>query len=99
MQGYLEDITADVNAGPGEMLVHGVAIKPGKPVITGRINKKPVIGLPGYPLPALTVLRDHTAISEKNYGLPVPEPAIMRAQTTTAITKETGRIRPGSITG
>jgi molybdopterin biosynthesis enzyme len=40
------------------VVVHGVAIKPGKPVIIGTIGNKPVIGLPGYPLSALTVLRE-----------------------------------------
>ena len=45
-----KDYTADVIAELGEVLVHGVAIKPGKPVIIGRIGNKPVIGLPGYPL-------------------------------------------------
>ena len=45
-------------AGLGEVLIHGVAIKPGKPAIIGRIDKKPIIGMPGYPLSALTVLRE-----------------------------------------
>lgn len=36
----------------GEVFVHGVNIKPGKPVILGKINHKPVIGLPGYPVSA-----------------------------------------------
>ncbi|MFX1518509.1 MAG: molybdopterin biosynthesis protein [Promethearchaeota archaeon] len=39
---------------PG-ILVHGVAIKPGKPLLLAVINNKPVIGLPGYPTSALTV--------------------------------------------
>lgn len=36
----------------GEVYTHGVAIKPGKPVILGKIQGKPVIGLPGYPVAA-----------------------------------------------
>lgn len=36
----------------GEVFTHGVAIKPGKPVILGQILGKPVIGLPGYPVSA-----------------------------------------------
>lgn len=52
------DYTADVISELGEVLAHGVAIKPGKPVIIGRISGKPVIGLPGYPLAAFTVLRE-----------------------------------------
>jgi putative molybdopterin biosynthesis protein len=52
------DFSALVIGELGEVLAHGVAIKPGKPVIIGEIQKKPVIGLPGYPLSALTVLRE-----------------------------------------
>ncbi|MBN2373942.1 molybdopterin biosynthesis protein [bacterium] len=44
------DHTADVIAQMGRVLVHGVSIMPGKPVILGIVDKKPVIGLPGYPV-------------------------------------------------
>ncbi len=47
-----EDYTASIIAELGEVLVHGVAIKPGKPVILGTIKGKPVIGAPGYPVSA-----------------------------------------------
>jgi len=47
-----EDFTADVIAELGEVLVHGVAIKPGKPVILAIVQGKPVIGIPGYPVSA-----------------------------------------------
>jgi molybdenum cofactor synthesis domain-containing protein len=52
------DFSATIIGEMGDVLAHGVAIKPGKPVIIGSIQKKPVIGLPGYPLSALTVLRE-----------------------------------------
>ena len=48
-----DDYTADVLADLGEVLVHGVAIKPGKPVILAICQGKPVIGLPGYPVSAM----------------------------------------------
>ena len=47
-----EDFTVHVLRELGEVLVHGVAIKPGKPVILAIVNNKPVIGLPGYPVSA-----------------------------------------------
>lgn len=47
-----EDYTVDVLRELGEVLVHGVAIKPGKPVILAIVDHKPVIGLPGYPVSA-----------------------------------------------
>ncbi|MCK9441118.1 MAG: molybdopterin biosynthesis protein [Methanothrix sp.] len=39
----------------GELIFHGVNLKPGKPTILGLINDKPCLGLPGYPTSALTV--------------------------------------------
>ena len=45
-----EDYTKEVIESLGEVLVHGVTIMPGKPVIIGRIKDKPVIGMPGYPV-------------------------------------------------
>jgi len=47
-----EDFTVHVLRELGEVLVHGVAIKPGKPVMMAVVNEKPVIGLPGYPVSA-----------------------------------------------
>jgi len=49
-----EDYTAQVIQEAGELLVHGVAVRPGHPVILGMIDhasgKTPVIGVPGYPV-------------------------------------------------
>lgn len=47
-----DDYTVHVLRELGEVLVHGVAVKPGKPVILGKAGGKPVIGLPGYPVSA-----------------------------------------------
>lgn len=47
-----EDFTADVIRELGAVVVHGVNIKPGKPVILGIVQGKPVIGIPGYPVSA-----------------------------------------------
>ncbi len=47
-----KDFTPNAVAELGDVLVHGISIKPGKPVLLGVINKKPVIGLPGYPVAA-----------------------------------------------
>lgn len=48
-----EDFTAKAIGELGEVLVHGVAIRPGKPVILGIVEGKPCIGLPGYPVSAV----------------------------------------------
>ena len=50
------DMTAAVIAGRGNILVHGIAIAPGKPTIIGTIDKTPVFGLPGHPASAFVVL-------------------------------------------
>ncbi|WP_423362847.1 molybdopterin biosynthesis protein [Mycoplasma sp. P36-A1] len=50
-----EDYTKEVIAELGEVIVHGIAIKPGKPAILGVINKTIIIGLPGYPVSAYIV--------------------------------------------
>jgi len=47
-----EDFTAEVIRRLGSVLVHGVATRPGKPVILGTVENKPVIGVPGYPVSA-----------------------------------------------
>ena len=47
-----EDYSVHVLNEIGDVIVHGVSIKPGKPVILAIVNNKPVIGLPGYPMSA-----------------------------------------------
>ena len=51
-----KDYTAQVLAELGEVVLHGVNIKPGKPVILAIVNGKPVIGLPGYTVSAVITL-------------------------------------------
>ena len=85
-----KDYTAEVIAELGEVLIHGVAIKPGKPVIVGRIGERPVIGLPGYPLSALTVLREIVTPLVGAYGLPVPRTEHLMARLASTITSDIG---------
>lgn len=49
------DVVLDVLKSLGEILVHGVAIKPGKPTIISNVQGKPVFGLPGHPTSAMIV--------------------------------------------
>ncbi len=48
------DLILDVIASMGEVLFHGVAMKPGKPTAFGRIADKLVFGMPGYPTSCLS---------------------------------------------
>ncbi|WP_333653668.1 molybdopterin biosynthesis protein [Dissulfurispira sp.] len=47
-----EDYTLTAIEELGEAIVNGVSIKPGKPLIAGFVNNKPVFGIPGYPVSA-----------------------------------------------
>ena len=56
-----EDFSAKVVEQLGKILVHGVAVRPGHPVILGLLNRKsegysPIIGVPGYPVSAALTL-------------------------------------------
>ncbi|ELZ53441.1 MULTISPECIES: molybdopterin molybdotransferase MoeA [Halorubrum] len=44
------DLIPEVVDGLGEVLVHGVALKPGHPVCLGRAEETPIVSLPGYPV-------------------------------------------------
>lgn len=46
------DFTAQLIQQHGTLAVHGVAVRPGHPVIIGKILEMPVIGVPGYPVSA-----------------------------------------------
>jgi putative molybdopterin biosynthesis protein len=47
-----EDFTAQAVQDLGEVILHGVNIKPGKPVLVGWVKGKPVLGIPGFPVSA-----------------------------------------------
>ena len=48
-----KDAACRVMAALGEVLCHGVAMKPGKPTLLGKAEGKPILGLPGHPVAAL----------------------------------------------
>ena len=45
-----EDYTAQVVTEVGQLLVHGIAVRPGHPVVLGASGGTPLIGAPGYPV-------------------------------------------------
>ena len=51
-----EDFSARVIRELGEVLYHGIAIKPGKPAILGCQGEKPILGVPGYPVSGIIVI-------------------------------------------
>jgi putative molybdopterin biosynthesis protein len=66
-----EDYTARAVADLGQLVVHGVAVRPGHPVVLGVVQHKPVIGIPGYPVSAaLTCELFIKPLIEHKLGLP-----------------------------
>jgi putative molybdopterin biosynthesis protein len=53
-----DDGTVSAISALGEVYLHGVAIRPGKPVVLGRVGAKPVYGVPGYPVSGIVVLEE-----------------------------------------
>jgi len=55
------DVIYRVIENRGELLLHGVAVKPGKPMLVGEFEDAAYVGLPGYPVSALTIFRTFVA--------------------------------------
>ena len=53
----VKDAACRIIGDMGELLLHGIAIKPGKPTILGKAGNKPLIGLPGHPVAAFFVAK------------------------------------------
>ena len=51
-----EDYSVRVIRELGEVLYHGIAMKPGKPAILGAVADTPVLGVPGYPVSGIIVI-------------------------------------------
>ncbi len=71
----------DTLGSPG-VIVHGVAIKPGKPTVIGVVDGKPVFGLPGYPTSAMVTFQVFVApLLRRLSGLQEPERRRVKART------------------
>jgi len=53
----VDDVAEEILKELGEVLVHGIALKPGKPTIAADVRGKPVIWLPGHPAAAYFVYK------------------------------------------
>lgn len=75
-----EDYTSDIISDLGEVYIHGIAIKPGKPAIMGEVKNKPVIGIPGYPVSAYFIMENIVKKIIKSYeGLEIIESQMVEA--------------------
>ena len=75
----------------GRVLVHGIATKPGKPVILALVDGKPVVGLPGYPVSAkLTFdLFVKPALYARQHK-PLPKPGVLTGKLAKTLPSEVG---------
>ncbi|MDY6764776.1 MAG: substrate-binding domain-containing protein, partial [Halobacteria archaeon] len=89
------DVVYRVIEEKGELLLHGIAVKPGKPTIFGRLEGTSYIGLPGNPISALTVFNLFASrVIRDAAGLPeTPSSEVVEAKIASHIPSETGRTR------
>lgn len=86
------DLMLDLLAGRGEVLFHGIAVKPGKPTIFGQIGGKPVFGMPGYPTSCLSnAYMLLVPLVRKMAHLPPHEPRSVSVPAAQRIVSTTGR--------
>lgn len=85
-----KDFTCEIIDELGEVLCHGVALKPGKPTILGIIEGKPVVGIPGYPVSSF--------VSAENFLKPLLERALrQKKQNRIKIKAKLSRTIPSSL--
>ena len=53
----VKDAACRIIESMGSLLLHGIAIKPGKPTILGKTGQKPLVGLPGHPVAAYFITK------------------------------------------
>ncbi|MFO7966441.1 MAG: molybdopterin molybdotransferase MoeA [Archaeoglobaceae archaeon] len=76
-----KDLLPEVVTNMGEIVVHGVSIKPGMPVALSHIDNKPVILLPGFPVAAMVAFYNFVpSILEKMLDACIWERKYVRAR-------------------
>ncbi|GHV96367.1 LysR family transcriptional regulator [Spirochaetia bacterium] len=100
-----EDFTAPVLRELGEVIVHGVAMKPGKPVILAVAGGKAVIGIPGYPVSAYLAYENFAApilailAGRRNAAPQVADAVVSRRLVSSLKHREYVRVKVGKVDG
>jgi putative molybdopterin biosynthesis protein len=100
-----DDHTAAVVGRLGALAVHGVAVKPGHPVVLGAVDETPVIGAPGFPVSAaLTFEIFALPLLSGLQGLSPPDRPRVRARLSRKLASTMGmddwvRVRLGRVGG
>lgn len=98
-----EDYTSRVLREMGEVYVHGVATRPGKPVVLGKAAGKPAVGVPGYPVSAVLAMELFVKpLIYRFLGLGEPVPERVRATLTRNVVSPAGvdeflRVKLGKV--
>jgi len=89
-----EDVVYRVVEEEGELLLHGVALKPGRPTVFGRLDDTAFVGLPGNPISALSVFRMFVSGTVRRaVGDPREGDEVVSATVTDEVRTEGGRVR------
>jgi len=100
-----EDFAKTAIVDLGEILVHGVTIMPGKPVVIGSVKNKPVFGIPGYPVSAIIAFEQFVQpLLYALLGQPHPQRQSIAVQPTRKIASKLGveeflRVKLGEVGG
>ncbi|MCF8091536.1 MAG: molybdopterin biosynthesis protein [Desulfotignum sp.] len=100
-----EDFARPVIASLGRVLVHGVTMMPGKPVLMGNVFDKPVFGIPGYPVSAIVAFEQFAGpLLRFLQKLPPHEPKFVPVSLARKIASKLGqdeflRVKIGSVDG
>jgi putative molybdopterin biosynthesis protein len=98
-----EDYTRSIIEESGEVLVHGLAIMPGKPTLIGRFKDRPIIGIPGYPVSAIIAYEEVVRpLLYESLRLAKPERLKIKALPTVRIPSKLGteeflRVKVGKV--
>ena len=86
------DLLTEVLQGWGKVLFHGLQIKPGMPVLFGKIDGKPIFGMPGFPTSCLVTTHLFVAPAVRKMArLPAKEGQVVKATLSQAISGSLGR--------
>ena len=97
------DFTRAVIEKTGQVLLHGVTIMPGKPVILGDVQQTPVVGVPGYPVSAIVIFDQFIRpMIYKMMGINSPKRTILSVQLTRNMPSKLGteefiRVKLGKV--
>jgi len=87
------DIVVDVLRSMGDVLFHGIAVRPGKPTALGHVDGTPVLGMPGFPTSCLSNAYVLLApMLRRMARLPPARPEVVEVPLAKALVRPTGRL-------